>query len=204
MNFKTLALGTAFVGLVALVTWEYYRNTPAGDVSNEYDKKAPLKEGSFFHLESTWTDQLGNSTPIQSFRGQNILVAMLYTQCTTMCPMIVSDLKKIEAELTAEERKKVRFVIFSIDSARDTPEQLAAFASKMDMDPDHWTLLNGKEEEVKKVTQFFGISYQPLENGEFAHSNVITLLDKDGLIIHRQIGLNVDPGPTVAMLKSLK
>jgi protein SCO1/2 len=40
-----------------------------------------------------------------------------------------------------------------------------------------------------EMAALLGIRYKKLPDGEFAHSNVITLLNPEGEIVHQQIGL---------------
>ena len=79
-------------------------------------------------LRRAWTDMDGKPVLLRSLRGKPVALAMVYTSCTTACPLIVADLKRIEAALSPEARGRVWFALFSFDSERDRPEALKAFA----------------------------------------------------------------------------
>jgi protein SCO1 len=42
-----------------------------------------------------------------------------------------------------------------------------------------------------------------MANGEFVHSNLLTVLDPEGQVVHRQLGLGSDPEPTLRVIRSL-
>ena len=48
-----------------------------------------------------------------------------------------------------------------------------------------------------------GINYAPDARGQFAHSNLITVLNAEGEIAFRQPGLNGDPAALVAAIGKL-
>ena len=96
-----------------------------------------------YDLGSTWRDQAGRERPIAALAGRTQLVAMVYTHCTAACPLVVENLKRIDARLPADRRGRVGVVLVSLDPARDTPERLAEFARAQQLPADRWTLLAG-------------------------------------------------------------
>lgn len=163
---------------------------------------APASGLSIYHAESTWTDQAGRERLLASLAGKPRLVAMLYTSCAHACPRIMLDLKRIEGEL-GPRADDVGFVIVSIDPERDTPDRLAEFARGSRLDPARWTLLSGDEDEILELAALLGVQYRRTNAGEFVHSNLISVLDPAGVIVHRQQGLGTDPAETLAVLRSL-
>jgi protein SCO1/2 len=163
----------------------------------------PLKGESVYNLDSTWTNQDGKETKLASFRGQPVVVAMVYTSCQGACPMTISDLKRIEDGLPATVRSKVRFAVFSFDSKRDTPAKLKEFAKARALDVSRWSLFHGEPAAVRKLSAVLGIRYKKDKNGDFDHSNVISILDPAGVIAHQQIGLRQEPKEAIAKLTGL-
>jgi len=131
------------------------------------------------------------------------VVAMIYTSCATTCPRIVADLKRIEAALPAARRADVGFVLVSIDPERDTPGRLAAWAASAGLDPARWTLLAGDDDAVRELAASIDVRYQAQPDGELAHTNGITVLDRTGAIAHRQPGLG-DTRATIAAVLALQ
>lgn len=154
---------------------------------------------SIYHAESVWTDQHGEARPLGSLAGRVQVVGMVYTNCAHACPRMLLDMKRIEGELGGAA--DVGFVLVSIDPERDTPDQLAEFARGARLDPDRWTLLHGAEDDILELAALLGVQYRRMADGEFVHSNFLSVLDADGVIVHRQLGLGADPGPTLAVIR---
>lgn len=146
-------------------------------------------DSSVYELEEHWRTQDGKTIELEDLEGRPQLMAMIYTNCPYMCPMIVSDLKTIEKALPEKVRNKIGIVLVSFDTDRDNPAQLKTFATKRNLPLDRWTLLTGSEDAVRSLSTILGVSYKKLYDGEFSHSAVITLLDKEGEIVYQQVGL---------------
>jgi protein SCO1/2 len=157
---------------------------------------------SVYHTQSVWTDQHGTERTLRSFEGRVQVVAMVYTSCAYACPRIMLDMKRIEAALGPEYADEVGFLVVSIDPERDTPEKLAAFARGSRLDPDRWTLLNGADGDIRELAVLLGVQYRETAPGEWVHSNLITVLDPAGEVIHRQLGLGTDPAETLAAIRA--
>ncbi len=149
-----------------------------------------LGDLSLYQLESAWTDQNGQSRSLVSLAGQPQLVAMTYTSCQVSCPVIVADLKRIEAAL---DQKSVAagIVLFSLDPTRDTPEKLAAYALEQGLS-SRWTLLRAPDDQVREMAALLGVRYIRSQDGEYAHSNMISVLDEEGALAFQQKGLGPD------------
>lgn len=154
----------------------------------EMKAEAPLPGLSVFKLDSKWKNQKGEEVKLSDLRGRPRVVAMLFTRCETACPLIVEDLKKIAEEAGAKKKSPVEVSIFSLDSFRETPESLAAFATKRKL-PAHWGLFTSNADAVAELAAALGIRYKRLPDGDFIHSNVIFLLNADGEIAARKEGL---------------
>jgi protein SCO1 len=158
---------------------------------------------SIYHAQSVWLDQDRQTRPLDSLGGRVQVVAMVYTNCAYACPRMMLDMKRIEGEIPPDLRDDVGFVIVTIDPDRDTPENLARYARGARLDLDRWTLLHGDDGDILELAALLGIRYRRMANGEFVHSNLLTVLDRDGQIVHRQLGLGTDPAATLAVIRSI-
>ena len=129
------------------------------------------------------------------------IVAMFFSHCEYACPILVNDLKKIEASLPENARRGADFLLVSIDPKRDTPEALAAFRARLGLPLANWSLLRGGEDDVRELAALLGVNYAPDERGQFAHSNVITLLNAEGEVAFQQPGLRADPTLLIAAIQ---
>jgi len=164
---------------------------------------APLSGQSIYLVSTAWTDMDGKSVQLRSLRGKPVVLAMVYTTCTTACPLTVADLKRIESALSPEARGRVWFALFSFDSERDRPEVLRKFASDRHLDPSRWRLHHGDRAAVRELAMVLGVRYKKDARGDFDHSNVISILDAEGVIRHQQVGLGQEPTASASWLESL-
>lgn len=160
-----------------------------------------LPETSVFLLDSDWTDQLGAPRKLDDFRGKLTVTAMIFTNCDYACPRILVDLRTIESAIPIEQRDDVQFLLVSMDTKRDTPDVLAAYAQSKGLDPNHWTLLHGEEFAVRGIGAALGVRYKRDVKGDYSHSNLITVLDEEGRILHQLEGLNADTKQTVEAIQ---
>lgn len=158
---------------------------------------------SLFQLESQWTSDFKRTIPLGVLHGRPLVVAMIFTSCEFACPILVNDLKRIEAALPAGLCGPVGFVLISFDSERDTPERLAQFRVRMELPVERWTLLRGEPDDVRELAALLGVNYRKDARGQYAHSNLLTLLDAQGEVSYQQAGLNLPPDEMVRRLQRL-
>ena len=164
---------------------------------------AELSDISLYNLESEWNNQDAETLKLTQLNGKVQLVAMMYTNCTYACPRIVADLKRIEARLDNYKKEDVGIVLVTMDPESDTPEKLQQFAADNNLDPARWTLLTSNEMNIQELAVLLNMKYKNGGNGEIAHSNIITVLNAGGEIIHQQEGLGKDPDETVKTIDGL-
>ena len=141
---------------------------------------------SVYDLDRDWRNQRGESVRLASLRGRPRVIAMIYTHCSTTCPFTVAEMKRIERESPVN----AGFVLVSLDPARDDPARLAMFASERGLDAERWTLLEGPDDAVRELANVLGVQYRRLSPEELAHSNALTLVDADGVVIYQHAGLD--------------
>lgn len=158
-------------------------------------KQAPLPRDSVYQLAITLTDQGGKVWDWRSKRGTPQVVAMFYTSCQYVCPLIVDSGKAVEHALPPEQREKLGVLLISMDPARDDPAALMSVARKRKLDPARWSLASPAPDDVRGVAGVLGVRYRQLADGEFNHTSALVLLDRDGRVVARteRIGSQVDP-----------
>lgn len=155
---------------------------------------AELADDSIYHIDSSsWLDQDRKSINIGALQGKLQVVAFVYTYCEHSCPFILANLKKIERALPANAAAGLQFSLISLDPGRDTPEVLKKYMQDHDLPAPAWQMLSGDEDDVLELAALIGVRYKPMDSGgDIAHSNMITLLDKQGRIVYQLKGLNQD------------
>ncbi|HET8986862.1 MAG TPA: SCO family protein [Trueperaceae bacterium] len=163
---------------------------------------AELSGDSLFHLTSAWTDQHQEAVTLGEMAGGPTVVVMFYGDCTTACPLLVKSAEEIEAALPEPLRSATRFVMVSFDTERDTPSKLRDYAASKGLDRDGWHWLVGTPLQTRQLATMLGVQYRDAGNGMFAHSNVVSVLDKSGVPVARLEGLGVDLGPAVEAISA--
>jgi len=156
-----------------------------GAVSGSAAAADALPGDSLYQLAMPLTDQRGTSRPLATMRGEVTLVTMFYASCPYMCPLIVDTLKLTEARLDEARRARLRVLLVSLDAQNDTPEKLNALAEKRKLDAARWTLARTDAAHVRELATALGIRYRDLGNGDFNHSSMLVLLDRDGRVLAR-------------------
>lgn len=160
-----------------------------------------LPDTSLYNLESPWTDQANAEHPLSDFRGKVTVTAMIFTHCEYACPRIIADLKAIEAKISKDDLPDVQWLLLSMDSDRDLPSVLKAYAERNELDLQRWTLMHGDDSAVREMGATLGVRYKKDPKGNYSHSNLITVLDKEGRIAHQLEGLGADTQTTVAAIQ---
>jgi protein SCO1 len=139
---------------------------------------------SIYQLQAALTDQDGRPFDLESLRGTPVLVSMFYSSCQMVCPMVFETIHSTLKALPADERSEVKVVMISFDPARDSVAVLKKTAAVRNCDAQ-WTLARGDESTSRKIAAALNIQYRRLSDGEFNHSTIISLLDREGRIASR-------------------
>ncbi len=161
----------------------------------------PPTDKSLYLLESTWTSDVGRQIKLGALRGRPQITAMFFTHCEYACPILVEELRGLERTLPPEVLGKVDFLLVSIDTKRDSIVALATFREKRQLAQERWTLLRGGADDVRELAALLGVNYTEDARGQFAHSNLITLLNAEGEVAFQHNGLKQDPAPLIAAIQ---
>ncbi len=158
-------------------------------------------DNSIYQLESVWKTEAGNKITLNDLKGKRQIMAMVFANCTYACPLIVNDMKKIESAIN---RSDVNFLLVSIDPKRDTPETLTQYAKNNKLDLGRWRLLTGDENGISELAAVLGFKYKKEPDGSFSHSNIINVLDENGVVAYQHFGLNQDVQDVVEAINKNK
>ena len=156
----------------------------SGDAVNE--------ERSLFGLEISWTDDSGQPRRLRDFGGEVQVVVLFYTLCPGTCPMTVKALQILSRSEKYAIGSATRFVLVTVDPDRDSLEVLRDYRHTMQLGKQRWRLLRGSASDVRKLAALLGFNYEQIESGEFEHSNLVTVLNSRGEIVHQQKGAGGD------------
>jgi protein SCO1/2 len=187
--FAVLALALLGAGCGRMVD----RPAPAAAAAHMETKSAARSTvsatSSLYALHPKLVDQDGRAIQLDVFGGHPVLITMFYSSCRFACPMLISEVRRVEASLPPEERANLRVLLVSFDPERDHPAELRALADRMKLDTSRWRLATAPEGDVRALAAALDIQYRKLADGEFMHSSVITALGPDGIPVARQDGI---------------
>jgi protein SCO1/2/putative membrane protein len=76
------------------------------------------------------------------------IAAFIYTKCPASCPRISAQMSGLQSRLAGTN---VRLVSISVDPEHDTPQVLAAYATRFKADRDRWWFLTGPKHDVYRL-----------------------------------------------------
>lgn len=139
---------------------------------------------SIYDLPITLVDANGLTIGLDVARGKPVLITMFYASCTVACPLLISEVSQVIAELPPDMQGEVEVLLVSFDPARDTPAKLAELARERKLGAG-FTLAVASDADTRALAAVLGVKYRKLANGDFAHGSTIVALDPDGREIAR-------------------
>lgn len=156
-----------------------------------------ITDSSIFNLTSKWKTEEDKTIKLHDLKGKTLVMVMIYTTCKAACPRLVADMRNIESKIPNNLLNDVNFVLVSIDPKTDTPKRLKEFAVENFMDGEQWTFLQGSVSNVREFANVLAVKYKQISPLDFSHSNIISVFNSKGELVHQQEGLGVDNNETI-------
>jgi protein SCO1/2 len=164
MQLHERAIGAMFMTILA----------SAGALALAAESDAPVDEHAHHHMmmavPSTSRTEIAYSIPdVRLVRqdgvsvkladelndGRPVVLAFIYTSCTTVCPMISHTLSQLQTKLGVN-RERVHLVSITIDPEQDTPARLREYAKSFDAGPE-WQHYTGTVTASEAVQRAFDV-----------------------------------------------
>jgi protein SCO1/2 len=122
-----------------------------------------------------------NNAPFQKndLRGKIWLAHTFFTSCSSVCPTIVEDIKKLISGLPKGPRPSV--ISITVDPITDSAERLTEYHNKRDLQGYDWKLITGNSSSIVSFIEN-GLRLASPEDTPDAHSPRIVLIDKNSQI----------------------
>ena len=140
-------------------------------------------DGSTFSLQDENKREVTNLTHI----GEVHLLTFLFTNCSSVCPIVTSNIK--QAIDKSESTKNIPVLIVSVDPERDTIESRLAFKDRWQV-RSNWSYLNGQRELLQAIWSDFyvnphksalkNLEEQFNEEYDVIHTSPVFIIGKDG------------------------
>ncbi|WP_313115198.1 SCO family protein [Aequorivita sediminis] len=200
-NFKYILIA---ISLVAISCNNAVKDSEDISENNtEESKSNVISDMSIYNLPSNWTTQEGEDIELKELQGKVLAMVMIYTSCQAACPRLVADMRNIEKQIPNDKKDDVQYVFVSIDPETDTPERLKAFAKENQMEDNKWLFLRGSEEDTREFAAVLAVNYKQISPIDFSHSNIISVFNQGGELVHQQEGLGVDNKETIQAIIDL-
>ncbi|GAC1593649.1 MAG: hypothetical protein NVS3B28_23750 [Candidatus Velthaea sp.] len=140
----------------------------------------PLRSGDLVP-DTPFLDQRGKPFTLAQLRGQDVVLAFVYTRCrdARMCPLISAKFHQLQATMGA---RAVHLVEVTLDPTFDRPPVLARYARAFGADPNVWTLAVGDANATLDFAARFGITAFPDPAVGIIHAENTVLIGPDGRI----------------------
>jgi protein SCO1/2 len=158
---------------------------------------------SLYQADGTFTTDAGRPFRLAELRGRPVVVNLFFATCGYACPLTVTDLLALQARLSPELRRDTVFVLVTFDPVRDTAAALAQYRAARQLD-GNWILLRGDDASVRELAALVGVKYKQEADGSFAHSNLFTVLNREGEIVHQRTGLKGGLDEALAAIHALR
>lgn len=185
-----------FLGVTALSAQHNHatdNSISAGDVNDRH---------SLYHLNATWTDHHGETVFLSDYKGSPVIVVMFYGNCAEICPILIRDTWRLYTAVDKSVRNRVNVLAVSFDAENDTPATLLKYAEREQLNISGWHFMTSSDSDIRNLAMMLGVQYSKKSDGHFAHSNLITVLDKNGRITVRIEGLNRPVKEAAAIIDS--
>ena len=147
---------------------------------------SPLRRVRVLHLGDTvpdtpFVDQNGKPFRFSQLRGQDAILAFVYTRCQDprMCPLISAKFNALQRKIGT---RKLHLVEVTLDPSYDRPAVLARYAKTFGADAAHWTMAVGDAEPTLDFAAQFGVTAFPDPNIGLIHSENTIEIDRAGRI----------------------
>jgi protein SCO1/2 len=132
-------------------------------------------------------NQLGDTVSLDDISGSIIIADFIFTRCPSICPTLTKNMKELQDAMKMKDSRRridssyVRFISFTVDPQRDTPEVLKHYADKYAVNHDTWWFLTG---DKKKIYDYalnelkLGLQDGNGVDSNFIHTDKFVLIDK--------------------------
>jgi protein SCO1 len=107
-------------------------------------------------------------------KGKLVVINMMYTSCSGICPANTANMKSVQEALGARVGKDIFMYSLSLRPQFDTPDALSAYVRQYDIQPG-WTFLTGKPAEMEAIRRKLGFyDSDPLLDADIArHTGMV-------------------------------
>ena len=129
-------------------------------------------------------NQIGDTVSEMDVEGKVRVVDFFFTRCATLCPIMTSNLSKVQNALYGSSDWML--MSHSVTPEADSIPVLKDYADRYDADPEHWWFLTGPKKHIYSLArESYFACYDEAQGGDggwqdFIHTENIVLVDRQG------------------------
>ena len=148
----------------------------------------------------------------QNYRGRTLLLTFIYTRCPVpdYCTLMSDNFAQIDRALSQDPGlyEKTHLLSISIDPSYDTPGVLRSYGAAhteryQNETFAHWEFAGGTTEQVKKIAEYFGLTYFP-EKDQIIHALRTVIVGPDGKIVKIYTGNDWKPEEIIQEIHKIR
>jgi protein SCO1/2 len=160
----------------------------------------------------TLRNQDNREIHIQNYRGRTLLLTFIYTRCPVpdYCTLMSNNFAQIDRALSGDAGlyAKTHLLSVSIDPSYDTPQVLRSYGAAhteryQNETFAHWEFAGGTTEQVKKIAEYFGLTYFP-EKDQIIHALRTVIVGPDGKIVKIYTGNDWKPEEIIQEIHKIR
>jgi len=175
----------------------------SSDVPGKRPRLAEVAGGGDPAPDFQLVDQDQRPVRLASLRGSFVVLDFIYADCPGPCPILTSAHVTLQRSLPPALRARTRFLSISLDPEKDTPQVLRRYGASRGVDFATWSFLTGPTAQVADVVARYGVGTVRQPDGTINHLVITFLIDADGQIAQRYVGLEHPPEEIAADLARL-
>lgn len=157
------------------------------------------------------TNQDGKRLSIKDFKGKALAITFIYARCPLpdYCIRMSTNFSDVANVLNKEpDVQKYALLSISFDPENDTPAKLKSYGlgylGKGSTSLGVWQLAVGKDDEIRKIADFFGLRYETDANDktQINHSLRTAVIGPDGKVVKIFAGNEWSPAELLSELKT--
>ncbi len=138
-----------------------------------------------------------STTLLQMLRGHATAAQLMFTSCTTTCPIEAAIFERVQKTLPGMADRGMQLLSLSVDPTNDTPTALSAWLRRFHAGPN-WIAAAPAIGDIPLLQSLFG------KNGDYSdHSTQVQIIDRAGRLVWRTSELPT-PGEITSVLERVR
>ena len=129
----------------------------------------------------------GAAVALDQFRGKVVAVTFIFASCSTTCPILTAKMATVQDRLGSDFGSRI------VDPEHDDPDVLKRYAVTFGADAAGGKFLTGSTDAIREVEHRYGVFASRAPGRELDHTNLISLVDRSGMLRVQYLGVRFDP-----------